>query len=246
MGTTNMKSVFVFLFAVAVLTQALPNADDPLHPHPEIAETPDIDLLAHQKLENEKNYKEASDTVQALMDTGKDDNACRALADATSQEVKATVKNQQKVLDDMSRGKDCDSEGQELIAKAKQNLDKARAHEANKKKDLHAAQNKKINFGDFAVNQLTEGKCGSFFDQQVWKDAKAAIKTAQNNYNSAKAATKASETAVEDAKKTAMKMVQECRCKAKQAIENTLKKMNESAKGPNTKAWTKAAHLRCV
>jgi len=212
-------------------------------------EAPETDLLAKQKeieMENEKNYKEAQDTVQTLLSTGKGDNACRSLSKATSDEVTASVKSQQKVLDGMSRGQDCDDEGQELIAKAKSKLDKAKADEANKKKALTDAQTKKINFGDFAVNQLTEGQCSSFFDQQVWKDAKAAIKTAQNNYNTAKATTKAAAAGVEDAKEIAAKMVQECRCKAKKALESTLEKMNSGAKAANTKAWTKAAHLLCV
>lgn len=192
------------------------------------------------------DFENAKATVQELIQSGKDDNACRDLAKASSNEVKNNIATQQKVLDGMSKGESCDTEGQDLIKAAKNALKDAKLDENTKKGKLEKAQNKKINFGDFSFNQLTEGKCDSFFAQNVWKDAKQAVATAKKNHNNAKVQVKTATTAIETAKNTALEMVQTCRCKALSELKKAVETMNNKGKSSYSQSWTKAAHMECV
>jgi hypothetical protein len=229
-----MKFTFTILsiiFGFAVLTQALPSDSEDTAP-----ETSFLDA----------EFEQTKKQVHSLLQTGKSDAACRDLSKATSDEVTANVKAQQNTLNGMSRGQDCDKAGQGLIDNAKKNLNKEISHAETKKRESNAAKKKKINFGDFAYDQLTEGQCGSFFNQKVWRDAKANVAAAQKAHNNAQAAVKSAQDALTAAKNEAARRVKECRCKAKKALEKALETMNNGARAANTKAWTKAQHLLCV
>jgi len=194
----------------------------------------------------QKSFEEAKQTVHQLLQDGGDDNSCRTLAKATEAEVTASVNAQQKIIDGMSKGESCDLEGQGLIDKAEKDLKSAQTAEGQAAGKVQKLKTQKINFGDFQFDQLTEGQCSSFFNQDVWKQAKADVAAAKKAYTQAQATTKAAKTAVENAKKEAKKLARECRCKAFTALEKAVKTANDKAKHANTKAWVKATHLRCV
>jgi len=156
------------------------------------------------------------------------------------------VEAQQKTLASMDNGDQCDGEGQSLIDAA--NSGKAAADQA--KTDaataLAAAQNEKFNFGDFSINDLTEGQCGSFFNSGVYTAAKAKRDAAQQVLNTKTAEATASDKAVEDAKAAAADLEKKCKCETKESLDKALEEMNANAKDSNQKAWNKAYHMKCV
>jgi len=195
---------------------------------------------------NQRNHHaNAKKKVAAMLETGKDDNACRELAKATSDTVTADVATQQKTLDAMPTGSECADEGQDLITDAKEALRETEETKTAKTKALALVNSKKIDFGEFQYDQLAEGKCGSFFNQKVWKDAKAAVATATQELASAAAAVTPAKKAVETAEAAAANLVTECQCKAKTLIDKTLETMNAGAQSANTKAWNEGAHMLC-
>jgi len=218
----KMKLIF-FALLIASATHALPSNDD-----------------------IESDFFQAKETVQQLLESGNDKNACLSLAKATADEVTASVKTQQNVLDGMSKGDDCHTEGQDLINKAKDGVTAADLAQAKAKSASDAAAKTKINFGDWEFDQLSEGKCNAFFNQPVWKKAKIAVAAAKKRYSDAQSATKTAKAKLETAKNTAKKMATECRCNAKKALEKAVKLANDGAKSANSQAWTKAAHMTCV
>jgi len=229
--TMKLVSAFTIAFCAAVVV-ALP-ADNV------VPETPEASLM-------EASYADAKDTITALLQQGKDDSACRDMAKATADEVKAAVAAQQKALAAMPNGDECDDEGQGLIDKANQDKMDADKAKNDAQTALTAARKDKFNFGDFAYEDLTEGQCGTFFNSGVWKNAKSKVNAAQSTYNTKAAEATAAAKAVETAKEEAKRLVQECKCKAKQALDTALKNMNDSAKDANQKAWNKSYHMQCV
>jgi len=236
------STVALFLIAVA-LTQAAPTHDDPAWdrtPTPE--ETP-----AHETILADVSYATAKKHVTQMLQAGKDEDACKDLSKATSDEVIASVAAQQKTLDGMLKGEEeCDDEGEGLVLKAQTGLKEAQDTQQTKTQALADANSQKINFGDFEFDQLQEGQCTSFFNQKVWQDAKAAVATATTELNTANGAVTAAEKALTDAQDEAAKSVSKCRCSASKLLEKTVTEMNANAKVANTKAWKEAAHMLCV
>jgi hypothetical protein len=236
------STIALFLIAVA-LTQAAPAHNDAAWDIPPTAE----ETPAHETVLADVSHANAKKRVTQMLQTGKDENACKDLAKVTSDEVIASVATQQKTLDSLPKGgEECDDEGQGLISNAESGLKEAQDTQQTKAQALTDANSQKINFGDFAFDQLQEGQCSSFFNQKVWQDAKAAVATATTELNTANAAVTAAEKALNDAKLEAAEMVAKCRCSANALLEKTLKEMNEDAKVANTKAWKEAAHMLCV
>jgi hypothetical protein len=194
----------------------------------------------------EASYNDAQSTITQLLQDGKDDSACRDLAKATADEVTAAVKTQQKDLADMDNGDSCNKEGQGLIDTANQNNADADKAKDDAQKALTDAKSDKFNFGDFSYDDLQEGQCGTFFNSQTWKNAKAKVTAAQSAYNTKVAEANAAAKAVTAAKGEADELVRQCKCKAKKALDSHLETMNNNAKAANTEAWNKAYHMQCV
>lgn len=206
--------------------------------------------LAHALPEpesHETNYHaNAKKRVVDMLQTGKDDNACRELAKTMRREVTDNIAAQQKTLDALPKGNKCADEGQGLINDAKAKLGEAQNEQKLKTKALAKAKSTKIDFGTFAYGQLTAGNCGAFFDQKVWKDAHAAVTEATARLFAANVAVKAAGKAIDKAGTTAANMILKCRCTAKKLLAASLKTMNKGVKAANTKAWKEAAHMVCV
>jgi hypothetical protein len=220
--------------AVVALPTEEPLAADPV-------DSPEL-LMAQQQA----SYDEAKATVTALLQDGKDDSACRDLATTTADEVKESVKQQQQTLAGMPNGNQCNSEGQGLIDSANSNKQAADQAKTDALSALNAAKSEEFNFGNFKYTDLTEGQCGTFFNSQVWQNAKNKVNAAQGTYNTKSSEATAAAKAVEDAKTEAAKLVKKCKCDTKTNIESTMENMNANAKDANTKAWNKAYHMECV
>jgi hypothetical protein len=171
---------------------------------------------------------------------------CKDLAKATKKEVTDSVAANQKVVADMPNGSQCKDKGAPLITKANDDKTKADNAESDALKKLNDAKGAQIEFGKFTVSSLKEGQCGSFFNTQVWKDAKNKIKNAETAHTKAKTKAKDAAKAVTTAKDEAAKIVKKCQCDSKKAIEKAIKDMNDKAKASNTAAWNKGYHMDCV
>ena len=150
----NFSSPVALCLIAIALTQAAPHTQDDaaLGASPVPEDTPAQDtVLASVSYANAKKH------VTQMLQTGKDENACKELSKATSDEVVANVASQQKVLDGMPKGEgECDDEGQQLVSKAEQDLKDAKDDQQKKTQALANANSKKINFGDFEFSELQE------------------------------------------------------------------------------------------
>jgi hypothetical protein len=145
--------VALCLIAIA-LTQAAPYTQDDaaLGASPIPKDTPAQDTVLVSV-----SYANAKKHVTQLLQTGKDETACKDLSKATSDEVIANVASQQKALDGMAKGEEeCDNEGQQLVSKAEEDLNDANDDQQKKTQALTEANSKKINFGDFEFSELQE------------------------------------------------------------------------------------------
>lgn len=224
-----MRTLFI-CFAMCALAVALPTADDVV---------PETSQL-------QSSYNDAQATITSLLQSGKDDSACADLATATAEEVTNSVAAQQKTLASMDNGDQCDGEGQNLIDAANSGKKAADQAKTDAASALAAAENEKFNFGDFSINELTEGQCGSFFGSGVYTAAKAKRDAAQQVLNTKTAEATAANKEVEDAKAAADDLVKKCKCKTKESVDKALEDMNANAKDANQKAWNKAYHMKCV
>ena len=105
-----------------------------------------------------------------MLQSSKDKRAYNDLTKATNDEVTNNVAVQQKTLDDMPKGEECDTKGQNLINDTNTDLATKVSAQKAKKDTLDAVSTlhtQKVNFGDFDFNELTENPCGSFFDQKA-------------------------------------------------------------------------------
>lgn len=193
-----------------------------------------------------EQYGMAKAAVTALLQEGKDDSACRDLAKTTADEVTNSVNAQQKTLEALPNGGQCGGEGQDLINTATKAETDAKQAKTDAASALSAAEDEKFNFGDFSYTQLTEGQCGTFFNSDVWKNAKTKVQAAQTAYNNAESAVTTATKNVAAAKKQAADLVKQCKCDTKKTIDSQLKAMNDNSKATNQAAWNKAYHMQCV
>jgi hypothetical protein len=206
---------------------------------------PSEEVSAEQTL-MEVSFNNAKATVTSLIQQGKDDSACRDLAATTAKEVTESVAASQKALSQLPSGAQCDGEGQTLITTANSNKEAADKAKEDAQEALTAAQDSDLDFGKFKYSSLTEGQCGSFFNSQVWQDAKNKVNAAQTAYDTAVAEANAAAKAVTDAKTAAAELVKTCLCNTKKSLDDAVTNMNADAKAANTEAWNKAHHMECV
>jgi len=234
MGVSEMKNL-ILLSCVIAIAVALPSPED--------AVVPEEALFTSTQ---DAAWEQTRNELMEMRSRGTDDKDCRKLADDTESDVKASVKAQQDVIEAMDKGEKCGAKGQEEVATALAELQKATDDKKDKDGVLAKAQKKTINFGDFTFDTLTPGKCDTFFDMAVFKDAAAAVATAKADAEKAAGALTASKKAHEDAKKAAAKAANDCRCDVKDLHEKAIKKANADAEAKNKKAFKKAADLRCL
>jgi hypothetical protein len=191
-------------------------------------------------------FKATKADVTDMLQAGKDSAACKDMAQATEDDVKASVAATQKAVDNMPNGQHCANAGQDLVKKAEDDKVKAAKAEDDAKKALDAANQIKVNFGDKIVSSLTEGKCANFWTSLPYTNAKKKIKEATDTYATKKAEHQAAVKAIQTAKDEAAKMVRKCKCDALSNMQKAVNDFNTQAKDSNTKAWTKAYHMKCV
>jgi len=242
---TSFVYLAASLIAIAVSQDPLPGVEQVV-PEPAMRIAPRAPHATVLKKVDASFYQKAKAQIAEMMESGKSKKECSDAAKEMKKQVEESVKAQQKVLDKMERGKQCATRGQKAVNDAVASLGGAKDKVKAAEKALHKASKKKINFTNFHYDQLKEGKCGSFFNQQVWKTAKTAVTQATNTQNHARMNQKAAEKALANAKIEAARLVRKCKCNTKKLLKKTRTDMNNKARAENTKAWRQAAHLQCV
>jgi hypothetical protein len=227
-------------FGTALVVTALPGSDNVDYNVEEIV--PETEMIEESKTDFEATKAE----LMAMKARGKSDKDCRKLADDEEDAVKKNVKAQQDVLDKMDKGEKCPTKGSKRVADAEKLLKKAEKD----KKDADSAHSKSlkagVKFATIPFENLVEGQCGTFFNQQSYKNAKSAAASAKKKSEQAKGALDNAKKELKDAKEAAKDAINKCQCDVKKKHADTLKKMNDDAKAANTKAWKKAADVRCL
>merc|ERR1712072_34680 len=190
-----------------------------------------------------------SHAKEALAKNG--EGACKKLADDTENAVKSNVDAEQKIINAMDNGGDCHKSGDHLITAAENKLKQAKTDEQKAKVAKENAEGQKISLGSLSFKQLesihSNGKCNKdIIMGSDHKGAVATVKAKRNAHTSAKGAITAAKGDVEDAKKEAKKLVNKCMCKVIKEHDAAVKAANKKNQDANKKAWTQAAHIRCV
>jgi hypothetical protein len=224
---------FLLVSCIIAFAAALPT-EDAVVPEQALFEAVDADFEATRT------------ELEQLRAKGTSDKECRKLADATEDDVKASVKAQQDALDAIDKGEKCPSKHSKEVADALKQLNKAKS-DKKKADDAYAkAKKTKINFGDFTYDQLTPGQCGSFFNQAVYKNAATSVKSAKAKADKAAGSLSASQKAYDNAVADQKRAINKCHCDVKKLQKATLEKMNSAVKVANEKLYKKAADLRCL
>merc|ERR1711988_31960 len=184
---------------------------------PESANTESVEPADMEFLQ--ASFEDAKQTVTGLMQAGKNDAACKDLADASKREVTDSVAASQKAVKAMPNGSQCDGEGKELVTAAEANVAKAKTAVSDAQNKVNAAKAVKINFGDMVVSSLDGKKCSNFYNSLVYTNAKKKIKDAETHYQKKVAEKDAAVKGVATAKKEAERLVRHCKCASKRAIE---------------------------
>lgn len=103
-----------------------------------------------------------------------------------------------------------------------------------------------LEFPKIQADSLDGSSCSSFYNSGVWKKSKAKRDAAFKTVEKAKGSLTTASAGLVTAVKAAASAVKKCQCGVKKLHEASLLKANADAVTANEKAWTKAAHLRCV
>jgi hypothetical protein len=193
-----------------------------------------------------RQFEETRQMLVGLKSQGKNDKDCRKLADNTEDAVKKNIKVEQDTLNKMSKGKECPSRGQKAVDNAEDDLAKAKKKATDTDKKYKKSLDHQVDFGKTRFGDLTEGKCGVFFSSSAYTNAKAAAKAAKDAKLKAAGALDQAKKAHERALSDQKEAVNKCYCDLKKLHAKTLNDMNVKAEQANQKAWTRAAHIRCV
>lgn len=219
-------AIFALLFAAAAVV-ALPSANNVV---PEAEYDPAVD---------------AKNSIDMLLQQGKDQGACADLASATVSEVENSVNAQQKILDALDTGSDCPNKGQAAVDTAEQALNDANKAQTDAEAAQASAEDAPITFQPKSLASLQEGECGAFFSDPVYTQAVAAKNAAKEAASQAQGGTKAAEDGLKAAKDAQAAAIKECQCAVRKAYNNAWQAANAN-NDENQKAFLKGKHMQCV
>jgi len=208
-------------------------------PAVEEIEEPTMELVSAE--DNEAAHQEAS-SYMAKAGAG----ACKSLADATEKEVTDNIKAQQTIIDKMDKGAQCPKEGQDAVVAMQGKLTSAENTKKAKDKAYNDALNTDVNFGTRKYSSLTKGQCGTFFNSAAYKNAETKVNNAKKAKDKAAGEVTQAKKSLQAAKDAAKVAVKKCQCNTYKTHQKAVADANAKVKSSNTKAWTKAAHLKCV
>merc|ERR1711939_167912 len=229
MGELGMMKTLVLLLAVAALASAAPSDS----------------IVPEGLTKHETAHAEAQKAINLLQEQGTSSDACSSLAGTTIKEVEDHVNSLQEVIDGLDDGSTCSSEGQDAVddaTNAKSLADQAVKDTADALAEADCAP---VDFGSRAYDSLVEGECAWAYSSDAYIGAKAAVNAATTAHNDAVGAAAAATTALEEAVAEQIKLIHECRCKAKHSYATAWASAEEGAAG-REESYTKAKHMECV
>merc|ERR1712159_752016 len=244
--TMNATTKCILFFALASVVYAQVGITEPdedaIVPEAaqEVAPMEFVDEEALQRMNEEAHAKATSYLEKA------GSGACSKLSDATAQEVKDNVKAQQAILDKIDKGANCPKRGQAAITTMKGKLTAAENASKDAAKKYNDALNVDVDFGTRKFNSLTEGNCNTFFGSTAYTNAKKKVADAKKKKQEAEGKVTQAKKDLKAAEEVAKASVKVCQCDTYKAHEKALADANAKVKASNTKAWTEAAHLKCV
>merc|ERR1711939_929557 len=225
-----MRTVALLLACIA-LAAAVPTSH-----------APDKHVTSAKHISNHENAKQALKMLQAK---GTDASACRELSENTKKEVEDEVNSLQAVIDGLDDGSNCHLEGQSAVddaTNAKSLADQAHKDAVDALASANAAA---VVFGTRAFNSLTEGECSYFFSSDAYIAAKSTATDAAAAATAAEGAASAAATALEEALAEQVRLIHECRCKAKSEYEAAWASAT-AGEAEREATYTQAVHMICV
>merc|ERR1740127_219185 len=113
-------------------------------------------------------------------------------------------------------------------------------------KKYNDALNVDVDFGKRKFNSLTEGNCNTFFGSTAYTNAKKKVSDAKKKKEEAAGKVTQAQKDLKAAEASAKASVKTCQCDTYKNHQKALADANAKVKAANTKAWTEAAHLKCV
>jgi hypothetical protein len=191
------------------------------------------------------DLSEARATISDMMSEGASDKDCRKLVTDTITQITETIKNGQKLVDEVHDGSKCESEGQSVVKSTTELKSKADKHLQYCVTMVQKALDHKVEFGSYSYNTLTRGKCDTFFSTKAYTTAKSTHTAAVSAHTKAKGAASEAAVNLKMAISKAKELRHKCLCETKNLHAKTFSD-NSAAHDANKKAWTKAHEILCV
>lgn len=201
------------------------------------------DLIIPEGNDNARAAARAS--INELLQSGQDENACEELANQTIKQVEDTVNGEQKMLDELDDGSACPSLGQDAVDGAQKIFDDATKAKEDADEAHKAAQNADVSFAPKPLNTLTEGQCDVFFEDPAFTEAVKAEMAAKSDAEKAAGEVTAADEALNAAKDAQAKAIKECQCKVRADYDKAWEAANK-ANDENKKAYTQGKHMLCI
>jgi len=219
-GTSNMIRILFAVAALIVLASAL---DEEIN----------------------KNFSEASQAVEVMLQQGKGDSACRKLATESGKEISDGARNTQSLLNRMDVGKNCHTAGLAAYNAAKRREADAKKSANTATHNCNKAKNVRVRVGSKSLSQFKVG-CNAFLSDRAFTSAKAKMTKTCNDATRKRAAHADSRRATAIALKAHQKAKDACACRAQKNHKAAVRTTSNFNSAANAKAWTKAHHMICV
>jgi len=190
------------------------------------------------------DLSEARETLNQMKTAGKSEAACRKLVKDTKDEITENVKNSQKTLDELEKGKTCEKYHAET-ADEKLEAKKAAEDLTKKLSEQKKARDFKVEFGSRTFSSLKEGDCATFFTHGNYVSAKAAYEKASKEVTEAEGAKKTADEVLKKTIEQANVDTHKCLCTLK-TLHKTSYESSRKNDAANEKAWNMAHKLECV
>lgn len=170
---------------------------------------------------------------------------CDAMIKASKDGVKKIVIAEQTRVNKLDNGKHCFSVGKNQMSVAISTEHKAALNLKKARKKLADAMDTPI-IWKYLFSKVSEKNPSMFFKAPQYLRVKALVKKLRREVQIAKGVLHQAKTTHTAAIKTKSGKMLKCRCDTYTKMQNEIKMVNVAIHKANIKAWTKAAHLKCI
>jgi len=167
------------------------------------------------------------------------------LADTIIAEVTSVVKEQEELLNALSDGSDCQSEGQDTVDAARSHQTQAQGAKTMTDTAAATAASAPVAIGSMSLSSLGNAQCTDHTNDPAFIAAKKTNEDAQAAATTAAAELTAANTAVVDAEAAQKVAINACECEAHKTYESAYEKANTRS-DEDLAAWKKGKHMKCV